>query len=219
MLKKLFFISFLFPIIPTLAIPDGEDGESDAGNNDDEKNDDIDNNDDNQNNNDDSQKDERVIFKSQRDFERTLKRRVDKAIKKTKAEEEEKRKKDTMSETEKLKKDLEDSDRKANEAMTKANQRLIKAEVIAKSSSLNIIDSAAAYKLISLDDVEIDEETGEITGVEDALKDLIEDKPYLLKANQNQNRQTGGDDQNAGSNKKKSNFSMNAMIRRAAGKK
>lgn len=212
MLKKLFFISFLFPIIPILKVDgESEEGEGDAGN---ENEGQEAEGEENENN-----KDERVIFKNQKEFDRTLKRRIDKAVKKTREEEKAQREKEKLSETEKLKKDLEDSDRKASEAMTKANQRLIKAEVIAKSSSLNIIDSAAAYKLISLDDVEIDEETGEITGIEDALKDLIEDKPYLLKTNQNQNRQTGGDDQNAGSNKKKSNFSMNAMIRRAAGKK
>lgn len=212
MLKKLFFISFLFPIIPILKVDGSEEGEGDAGNENDEGQE-------AEGEENENKKDERVIFKNQKEFDRTLKRRIDKAVKKTREEEKTQREKEKLSETEKLKKDLEDSDRKASEAMTKANQRLIKAEVIAKSSSLNIIDSAAAYKLISLDDVEIDEETGEITGIEDALKDLIEDKPYLLKTNQNQNRQTGGDDQNAGSNKKKSNFSMNAMIRRAAGKK
>jgi hypothetical protein len=212
-LKKMFFLSFLFPVIPILAIPDdvGEEGNDDKG---DEGNDDS-NEDDESKDGKDPEKDTQVVFKSQKHLDAIINRRIKKAVSKAKEEAEKEKEKANMSEIEKIKAAKADSDKKAEEYLLRANKTLIRAEIVSRSHKFNIVDPAAAYKLIDTDDIEIDE-SGKISGVDEALEQLVKDKSYLVREDR---KHTSGDDQNAGQNKKKLNYSMNAAIRRAAGKK
>jgi hypothetical protein len=225
--KRFLMTMFLLPIFPIISIPEGDsgggsnggdDGSPDGGNNDGDNN----NNDGNtgnpsgsKNNSDgDDQNSGQVVFKSQDEFNSVIERRIAKATKKAREEYEKERKKESLSEVEKLKLEKEEAEKLASERAAASDKKLVKAEVISQSAKLKIIDSDAAYALIPKDDIEVLDD-GTVTGVEKALKVLIKSKPWLLSTT-NQNPKPGGDDQNSGSGKNKS-FSMNALIRRAAG--
>ena len=92
----------------------------------------------------------------------------------------EERKKAAMTETERLKAEKEAAEKKAQDAMRTANERLLRAEVKATAVALDIVDPDAAYALMDRDAVSVGDD-GTIKGVEDALKALIKDKPYLLR--------------------------------------
>jgi len=92
----------------------------------------------------------------------------------------EERKKAAMTETERLKAEKEAAEKKAQDAMRTANERLLRAEVKATAVALDIVDPDAAYALMDRDAVSVAED-GTTQGVEDALKALIKDKPYLLR--------------------------------------
>lgn len=65
-------------------------------------------------------------------------------------------------------------------ALQAANQRLIRAEVVLKAAELGIIDAEAAYALMDRSGVTVSDD-GKVTGVEQALKQLLEAKPYLRR--------------------------------------
>jgi hypothetical protein len=219
--KKILFTSFLFPIVPVLSIP-GENGENENNENQDNANSENSNS---ENGNDGNREDGnnssgQVIFKSQAEFDNLLKNRINKAIKKTKEDLEAEKKKENLSELEKLKFEKEEADKKLIEATNKSNQMLIQSKVISVASKLKIRDPEAAFILMDKDDVSID--NGKVLGIENSLKALIKEKPYLLDPSNNdsnnQDPQSGGDDQNAGSNKPNgSSVDMNYLIRRKAG--
>lgn len=56
----------------------------------------------------------------------------------------------------------------------------IKSAVITRATELGFIKPSQAYKLVDLD--EIDEEDGEVTGVDEALDELAKDNKHLLKS-------------------------------------
>ena len=220
--KKILFASFLFPIIPVLSIPEGENGENENSENQDNTNGENSNS---ENGNDGNGEDGnnssgQVIFKSQAELDNLLKNRINKAIKKTREELEAEKKKESLSELERLKLEKEESDKKLIEATNRSNQFLIQSKVISIASKLKIRDPEAAFILMDKDDVSIDD-SGKILGIENSLKALIKEKPYLLDSgndSNNQDPQSGGDDQNAGSNKPNgSSVDMNYLIRRKAG--
>jgi hypothetical protein len=93
---------------------------------------------------------------------------------------EEERKKAAMSETEKLKAAKDEAEKRAQDAMRTANERLLKAEVKAAAVALDIVDPEAAYVLLDKEVVKVAED-GTVVGVEDALKALVKDKPYLVR--------------------------------------
>ena len=97
----------------------------------------------------------------------------------------EERKKAAMTETERLKAEKEAAEKKAQDAMRTANERLLRAEVKATAVALDIVDPDAAYVLMDRDAVSVAED-GTTQGVEDALKALIKDRPYLLRQKGNQ---------------------------------
>jgi hypothetical protein len=77
---------------------------------------------------------------------------------------------------------------------------------------LNIVDPDAAYVLMDKTGIEV-EDDDRVTGVKEALEDLVKSKPYLVgKANAKKT----GDDQ-SDDKSKKSGSSMNDLIRKAAG--
>jgi hypothetical protein len=213
-IKNLLLSSFLLPIVPILSISDDGDQSSDDGksNQDDNKNDKNDNiqNDAGKEN----KTDNRVIFDSQEDFDALISSRVNKAVQKTREEMKAEKDKENMTEIEKIRAEKEEADKKALAATIKANRTLIKAEVISQATKLNIVDPSAAFALMDLDNVSIDD-NGNVKGVNLSLKALIKEKSYLIGENV---VKSSGDDQNAGTGKKKKNFDMNQLIRRAAGR-
>lgn len=66
-----------------------------------------------------------------------------------------------------------------------ARQQAIKNEFIKVASSANIIDIDAAMALSDLSAVEIGED-GKVNGVDDAIKALVENKPYMVAKKQTQ---------------------------------
>jgi hypothetical protein len=213
--KKILFTSFLFPIVPILSVEgDGESSENTDGENSNAENENGENREDGNNTSG------QVVFKSQADLDNLLKSRINKAIKKTREELEAEKKKENLSELERLKLENQESDQKLIEATNRANQFLIQSKVVSIASKLKIRDPEAAFILMNKDDVSIDD-NGKVMGIENSLKALIKEKPYLLDSgndSNNQDPQSGGDDQNAGSNKPSGNsVDMNYLIRRKAG--
>jgi uncharacterized protein YaiL (DUF2058 family) len=102
------------------------------------------------------------------------------AIDKEKAEAE----KAKLSEADKLKLAKDEAEQKAKDAIAKANERLIKAEV--KANSLNFIDADAAYALVDKSMITVDD-NGDVQGVSEALAKLATEKPGLLKSKTNPN--------------------------------
>jgi len=216
--KKILFTSFLFPIVPIISVEgDGESGESSENTDGENSNAENENG---ENREDGNNTSGQVIFKSQAELDNLLKNRINKAIKKTREELEAEKKKESLSELERLKLEKEETDKKLIEATNKSNQFLIQSKVVSIASKLKIRDPEAAYILMDKDDVSIDD-NGKVMGIENSLKALIKEKPYLLDSgndSNNQDPQSGGDDQNAGSNKPNGNsVDMNFLIRRKAG--
>ncbi len=224
--KKMFFLLFTAMLFPIFGVVGGGDStnEDDSTNDDDSKNDDSTNEDDSKNDddsktNDDSKtKDERVIFDNQKQFDAIVNRKVSKAIKAARAAEENEKKKSEMTETQRLQQEKEDAEKSANLKVEEANKKLIKSEVMMKSKDLGIIDYSAAYKLMEMDDIEVDDD-GTVHGVEKALKILVAEKAYLLNAN-NRPSKTGDDtnDESSVKSKKTTGNDFNSIIRRAAGR-
>jgi len=216
--KKILFTSFLFPIVPIISV----EGEGEGGENSDNTDGENSNADENGENREDGNNTSgQVVFKSQAELDSLLKNRINKAIKKTREELEAEKKNESLSELERLKLEKEESDKKLIEATNRSNQFLIQSKVISIASKLKIRDPEAAFILMDKDDVSIDD-NGKVLGIENSLKALIKDKPYLLDSgnndSNNQDPQSGGDDQNAGSNKPNgSSVDMNYLIRRKAG--
>lgn len=85
-------------------------------------------------------------------------------------------------ETEKLKKQL-------SEANEKSRKRIIKAAVMLEASKLGFHDPNDAFALADLSDIEFDEEKDDVSGVEDALRELAKRKPHLIKTAESSNGQ------------------------------
>lgn len=149
------------------------------------------------------------------DVNKIVEKRLNRERKSWEKKVEEDKIKAAMTVEEKLKAEKLEAEIKANEAITKANQRLIKSEIVSKAGQIGVIDIDAAYKLLNKDDIEIDED-GNITGVDEAIKDLITKKPYLLKKATTEPNNSG-DDQGQSNNKKSKSTSFNDMIRKATG--
>ena len=126
----------------------------------------------------------------------------------------EERKKAAMTETERLKAEKEAAEKKAQDAMRTANERLLRAEVKATAVALDIVDPDAAYALMDRDAVSVAED-GTTQGVEDALKALIKEKPWLKKTDAKGGSVGAGTNPGGAPNSK---TDMNAFIRRAAGR-
>lgn len=216
MIKKLFLTSFLLPVMPILSVhDDGQSGNDNDNNDKDDKSNDS-NKDDKSNDDKEKKEDTRVIFGSQKEFDEVIQARVNRAVKKTEEENAANKAKENMTEIERIKAEKAESDKRAVEATNRANKTLIRAEVISQATKLNIVDPSAAFALMDTENITIDD-NGNVKGVSVSLKALIKDKPYLIKTNVDFVK-SSGDDQNAGSGKKKKGIDMNALIRRAAGR-
>lgn len=108
-------------------------------------------------------------------------------------------------EAEKRLKELDDADKseleKAQRDLKEMQDRLEKAEAAALSAKLSseILkfpgytwhDPEAVLKMVDMDTITVDAETGAVKGVNDALKKLAKDKPYLLKGKQGDEKKDG----------------------------
>lgn len=100
---------------------------------------------------------------------------------------EEDRKKAEMTEAERLKAEKEEAAKKAEEAAEQAknaqetaNKRILNTEIRSVARSLNANDPNDVLALLDTSNIEIDE-SGDVKGVEDAVKALKEAKPWMFK--------------------------------------
>ena len=89
--------------------------------------------------------------------------------------------KDAMDQTAQAKADLEAMQLKTNEA-------LLKAAIISKAQGFN--DPMDVWLFVDRSKIEVDE-NGSYSGIDEALKKLSEDKPYLIKVETNGNTRPG----------------------------
>jgi len=218
--KRLLYILFLGPLLPIIGVPDGENinsdgdgGDVDGENNSDENNSNNEDNN-NSNNNNENNTENSKSFSAQELEEKIqarLAREKKKIEKQIRNEFETQKKRENMTELEKIKADLE-TEKKANEdRIFKSKQRLIKSEVKSIGTELNIIDVDVAYKLLDMENIDVTD-SDDVVGVKEALESLIKDKPYLIKSN-NQTNKNIGDDQNKNTGGSKENQTMNQLIR------
>ena len=86
-----------------------------------------------------------------------------------------------LTEAERLTQRATEAEKQTAEANTQLTNALISSEVKVKAVQLGIVDPDAAYLLLDKRNVKYDANDG-VTGVEDALTQLLEDKPYLKGA-------------------------------------
>lgn len=219
-LKRILFLFLLLPVFPIIGVPDNGnsgDNSNNSNNNNDRNNNDSNNNDNNNddNGNNDNNQSKPITFNNQAELDKLISNRINSAVRKAQQEKDNEYQKAQMTETERLKVEREEAIKNANDAIANANNLLIKADTIRISTKLGVVDSDAAFVLMQKDNIEV--ENGIVKGVEDSLKQLIKEKPYLLNNNQNNQNNRAGDDQNSNNNNRNSNMNMNALIRRAAG--
>jgi hypothetical protein len=99
------------------------------------------------------------------------------------------------SEVEKLKRDYEEALAKLKKAEQEALSAKLSNEIL-KFPGFVWHDPEAVLRLVDMDAIEVDAETGAVKGVKDALTKLAKDKPYLLKGKQGDEKKKD----NAGSN-------------------
>ena len=86
-----------------------------------------------------------------------------------------------LTEAERLTQRATEAEKQTAEANTQLTNALISSEVKVKAVQLGIVDPDAAYLLLDKRNVKYDANDG-VTGVDDALTQLLEDKPYLKGA-------------------------------------
>ena len=83
-----------------------------------------------------------------------------------------------LSDQEKLEARVVDAEKRAQDSASQVSAALIASEVKVKASQMGIIDPDAAYLLLNRTNIQYDADNG-VSGVDDALTQLLEDKPYL----------------------------------------
>ncbi|MCW2922257.1 MAG: Phage minor structural protein [Thermoleophilia bacterium] len=86
---------------------------------------------------------------------------------------------EALSETERLQKERDDATQAAADATDRARRAQLRAEVATVATTLNLVDADAALALLPADAITFDDD-GTPVGVEAALKQLAESKPYLV---------------------------------------
>lgn len=134
---------------------------------------------------------------TQTDVDSIIQKRLARERKQWETQLEEEKKKAAMTEAERLKAEKEEAEKKAQDAMRTANERLVRAEVKQLCVDLNIVDSDAAYALMDRENVEVKED-GSIAGVKEALEKLVDAKPWMKGT---QKKPGVGGDSNPGDDK------------------
>lgn len=118
-----------------------------------------------------------------------------------------------LSETERAKKEADDARRERDEAVSRANTRIIRSEIKAEAVAQGAIDPDAVVALIDAASVTLDDD-GNVKGAKKAVETLLKDKAYL-KGNGGAPPRSGGDMREGAG--EASGVSMNDRIRAAAG--
>jgi len=93
-------------------------------------------------------------------------------------EAEEERKKAEMTEAERIKAELAEAQAKAAEAEERATETMLRMSVVSAAAKAGFNDPMDAWSMIDLAEVGDD---GTVTGVEEAITELLKAKPYLAK--------------------------------------
>jgi hypothetical protein len=205
--RKLLLVILLGPLLPIFGVPDDGSNEGDnEGNNEDPTIEEP---------KEETNKIPEKTF-SQAELDKILEKRLGRERKAWQKKADEDKAKADLTENEKLKLEKEEAEKKVLQTIQEANKRLIRADIISKAAKLNVIDTDAVIAMISMDEIDVDDK-GDISGVDDALKSLIEKKPYLIKGKNLDNEQKAGDDQQQNQSKK-TKISFNDMLRKATGR-
>jgi len=84
-----------------------------------------------------------------------------------------------LDEVERLQLELKEAQDAASSAVAEAQTQAIATAVMSEAAKLDFVDPSLAYKLVTLD--EINYESGEVVGAEEAVKAVAESHPYLIK--------------------------------------
>ena len=186
-------IVMLGPIYPILSV-EGDDSNDGAGNEGDDGN--NNNNDDgDQNTNTSENNDSNNSQFNQADVDKIISKRLKQQEKKLREEFEATRNKEKMSDIEKANFERDEAVKKITALENQTNTLLIKSEIITEAQKMNVVDVDAVYQLLNKNDIEI--ENGKVTGVKEAIKVLLNEKPFLNKTGNsnigdNQNQSGGG---------------------------
>lgn len=101
-----------------------------------------------------------------------------------------------------------------NDSLSSTNQRLLLEMAVLKDSKRTWHDSSAVIALLDTSEVEIDPESGNIEGIEEALADLAKDKPFLLRTGGSRqgNGASGSQPQSGGNGSKKTKQQREAEL-------
>ncbi|KPK91515.1 MAG: hypothetical protein AMJ88_13490 [Anaerolineae bacterium SM23_ 63] len=99
-------------------------------------------------------------------------------------EEETKRKQAEMSELEIAKEELEKASKERDRLRESRTELIIRHAIELGATKLGFVDPGDAFTLMDMKEIEIDDETGKVEGIDKALKALAKAKPYLLGQDQ-----------------------------------
>lgn len=206
---RLFKIILLGPMLPILSIPanegsqEGEEGQESGedNNNSGEENPDNENTD-----NEEGTEENNKAF-TQKELDKIIAQRLKKQEKKLKAEYEAEQKKANMTELEKANLERDEARKEIESLKYQNNQNTIRNEVFRVANQMNAVDFEAVYQLMDKENIEI--ENGKVTGVKEAIEELLNDKKYLVKSTEK-----AGFEQN-NKNIPNKNKAFNDMIRNA----
>lgn len=97
-----------------------------------------------------------------------------------------------LSELEKANTRAEQAEQQATAAQERANAALRRAAVVSAAGAAGAVDADAVFALLSKDAVTIGDD-GQVTGAEEAVKALLESKPYLVGNSSNVKPPSGAD--------------------------
>jgi FKBP-type peptidyl-prolyl cis-trans isomerase (trigger factor) len=97
-----------------------------------------------------------------------------------------------LTEAERLEVRVSDAEKRATDAQEQVSSAMIASEVKVRATQMGIVDPDAAFLLLNKKNVAYNVADG-VSGVDDALAQLLEDKPYLRAGNRtpNINPETG----------------------------
>jgi hypothetical protein len=95
-------------------------------------------------------------------------------------DEEDKRRKASMDELTLTKTNLGEATLKVTGLEAELTKTKIESKTLFMAAKMNFLDPADVLKLIDRTKVKVDPESGEVTGIEEQLKELVKAKPYLV---------------------------------------
>ena len=90
-----------------------------------------------------------------------------------------------MTDTERLTMQLADKTKALQDRDDRIRSLALSTQIAASASKFGIVDTDAATKLVDVTDLEYDDETARWVGVDDALRSLAQDRPWLTAGQSN----------------------------------